>query len=205
MIPNRWRDRILLTAAAVLAVLILFGFFGRVRARAQMAKVKTLQQELSTPAARQLPADQRRAKFDELRQASAKLTDEQRRGLAADMRKRRLGELKHYAALSRADQIHQLDELINRAEAARRNGGPGGPGGFGGFGGPGRPPNVGGPGGAGGPGGSPLSAEDREKRRKERLDHTTPEERALFDRFRHDLAARRTQRGLPPGGPGPRG
>ena len=57
------------------------------------------------------------------------------------------------------------------------------------------------PAGAGQPPGQQRTPEDREKRRKEMLDRTTPEFRALMDQYRHDMEARRQQRGLPAVGP----
>jgi hypothetical protein len=190
------RRAVLLTALALLLLLLgLLGVWSAKSAR-QAAKVRQLQQELFGGAARNLPPEERRARFEELRAATAKLTDGQRRELRAEAGQRRRAELARYFTLSKAEKTRYLDQQIDRMEEMRRNfaarGGPNGAG-----------PNGGGP-GAGPP--RPRTPEEREQRRKQRLDETTPQERAQRDQFRHDLEARRSQRGLPPFsfGPGPR-
>jgi hypothetical protein len=65
----------------------------------------------------------------------------------------------------------------------------------------GGPPGLGGPPGfGGGSGKQPANPDQIEERKKRMLDRTTADERAKLDRFRHDLDARRKQRGLPAGG-----
>ncbi len=163
----------------------------------QVAKVKALQQEL-VQSGDKLGADERRQKWQELRQETEKLSPAQREQLGAEARRRRQQELDRYFTLSPAEKTHLLDQQIDRMEAARRQmqarGGQGrGPGGNGPAAGNGGPPG----GDRGG-----LSSEEREQRRKQRLDSTTPEERAHRDQFFKDLGARRAQRGLSAFGPG---
>jgi hypothetical protein len=173
-----------LTAAAVLAALLLALALWRFRPDPQLAKVKALQQDLARTAADNADPAERRRRWEEFNRERQKLSPSQRKDLFAEFRKRRQAEIDRYSKMSKGDKTRWLDRQIDREEQARRsraaNGGPGGPGG---------PP-------APGPGN--LSAEDRENRRKERLDSTTPEERAEGDQLRKDLAARRAQRGLPP-------
>jgi hypothetical protein len=156
----------------------------------QLARVKELRQELLSDTSRKLPADQRRQKWQEFRKEEEKLSPGQRKSLWEEMRQRRKKDVEHYFTLTKAEKTRWLDEQIDRREARRREWQAAGGNGAGG----------GGPGGGqgGGPGGGAnVSPEEREKRRKQMLDSTTPEERAQFDQLRKDLAARRSQRGLP--------
>jgi hypothetical protein len=158
----------------------------------RLAKARELQNELFSEASRSLSPEDRRTKFEALRTVTRAMSDSQRRELAGDMMRRREEDLKRYAQMTPAEKRDRLDRDINRGEQRRQQqaGRPGG----GGAGGP--------PGGprawSGGLGGRPKTPEDREHRRQRRLDHTTPELRELTDQYRHDLAARRQERGLPP-------
>jgi hypothetical protein len=180
--PGRW--------LAALALLLLAGLILGALRPDPLDRVKALQKELFTAEAKNLPPDQRQAKFEELRTAMKALSDDRRWELAAPMRERQKAELDRYFALSPKEKTSYLDERINRSEqvkkdfqkkAGTRGGGP--PGGGGGGKGPPSPANI-------------------DHRRKEMLDRTTPEERAKRDAFRRDLENRRKQRGLPPGGRG---
>jgi hypothetical protein len=202
---------------AVLA--LLFGATGlvwAVRPDPHLARARELQKELFSPEAKNLPPDERKAKFAEYRAQIKQLDDGQKRELSAPMREKQKAEMTRYFGLSPVEKVKYLDAQIDRAEKMRkerekkgaagpgvggppggfaRGGGPGGPGGpggnkTGGFGGPGGP----GGGSGRGPGRSP---EEGEKRRKQRLDNTSPEERAQRDQFRRDMNLRRQQRGLP--------
>ena len=175
-----------LTAAAVLAALLLALALWRLRPDPQLAKVKALQQGLARTAADNADPAERRRRWEEFNRERQKLSPSQRKDLFAEFRKQRQAEIDRYSKMSKADKTRWLDRQVDRQEQFRRSRAAGGR--------PGGPP----PPGPGGPGRGNLSAEDRENRRKERLDETTPEERAQRDQLRQDLAARRAQRGLPP-------
>ena len=184
------RKQAAVAAGLLLLLLLLLGAW-HLWPDTRLAKVKSLQQEL-VQSGEKLSADERRQKWQELRQEEGKLSAAQRERLRAEGRQRQQKELEHYFTLSAAEKRRVLDEQINRMEAMRRQwqarGGPG----------------VNGP-GAGGPpgqGGRRLSPEEREQRRKQRLDSSTPEDRAHRDQFLKDLNARRAQRGLPAFGAG---
>lgn len=158
----------------------------------QMARVRAIQAELADT---KLTDDQRRDKFRELREASAKLSPAQRAQMRDGQMDRVTEEMKRYAALSPLEKRQYLDKRIDREEEARkRMSQSGAPPKATGAGGP--------PGGASkGGGGTP---EDRERRRSAMLDRTTPEFRGLMDQMRRDMDARRKQRGLPPSSGGRR-
>jgi hypothetical protein len=198
--PRRRRRRWLL-----LLLLLLFlvgGVTWAARPDPHLARAKELQAELFSPEARNLPPEERRARFEEFRNEVKRLTPEQKHDLSAPMREKQRAELERYFTLSAPEKTRYLDEKIDRSEKMRKdreqrakaNGGQPGatPVGFRPGGGPG-----GGPGGPGGRSGSPPPPAEIEKRRKEHLDHSTPEERAMRDALRHDMEARRKQRGLP--------
>jgi hypothetical protein len=196
--PNRKR-RWYRLSALLLLLLLGYGTYRAVRPDPNLKKVKQLREDFAAHAKEWTP-DQRQEKGKQMRDALARLSPGQRDALAAEGRQRFQQELERYAKMSAADRTRYLDERIDQSERmrqqfARQN--------------PGAGPRPGGPGtlaaspaGPGGPGGRPAqSPEERERRRKERLDQTTPEFRALMDRFRKDMNARRQQRGLPPSGP----
>jgi hypothetical protein len=179
----------------LLLVLLLLGWW--LRPDGRLARARALQQELFAASAKGMPSDQRRSKFEELRKTTQGMSASQRQELSRDMMKRRQADLERYAKMTPKEKRDYLDGQINRQEemakrmqanaAAGRP--PGGPG-FGAGGGP------------GGPNRRASTAEEREHRRQRMLDATTPEFRSLMDQYRHDLAARRQQRGLPPTPPG---
>jgi hypothetical protein len=173
-----------LTAAAVLAVLLVFLGLWLFRPDPQVAKVQALQRELFGEAGRKLDPAERRQRWQAFNAERQKLTPGQRRDLGAEFRKRRQAEAERYFKLSKAEQTRWLDEQINRMEEGRRRAQANG--GFGG-GPPGR-------------GRGNLSPEEREQRRRANLDQTTPEQRAQRDQIVKELNARRTQRGLGPMG-----
>ena len=180
---------------AALALLLLVGLVLGAMRPGPLAKVRALQKELA--AGKDLPPDQRKAKFDELRTAMKGLSDDQKWELAAPMREKQKAEMDRYFALAPQEKTAYLDERINKMEQFKKEmeqkgRGKGGPPGGPGFGGP--------PGGGGGAGKGPPTGEQADRRRKGMLDRTTPEERAQRDAFRKDMEARRKQRGLPPGG-----
>jgi hypothetical protein len=171
------------------------------RASANMRKMKQLQSELFAKDTKISP-EERKQKFDQLREVSKNLTTQQRQQLRNEGQKRQEDELRRYSQLSPKDKVNYLDQRINQMETMRKqNQGNNGPQAKGNG-----PSGANGPPGAKGPsngfggrtgGGSTKSAEEREKARKQRLDNTTPELRALRNQFRQDMEKRRQQRGLP--------
>jgi hypothetical protein len=178
-----------LTAAGVLAAVLIAVALWRLRPDPQLARVKAMQQELAR-AADSADAAERRRRWEEFNREQQKLSPSQRKEVFGEFRKQRQAEIDRYFKMSKADKTRWLDRQIDREEQLRRSRQANRP--------PGSPPRPPGPGGQGGPGRGNLSAEDRENRRKRRLDASTPEERAQHDQLRKDLAARRAQRGLPP-------
>ena len=182
--PRKPRRRL----ALLLLLLLLFGF-GIARLAwpdRKLAAAMAMRRELSSPASRALPGEERREKWLALREAEKRLSPAQRRELSAESRKRRQAEMAKYFRMSRADKTRFLDEQIRRtqrpgSQASASGGGSG----------PGQRTDGGTRGG---------SDAQRDERRRERLDSTTPAERAQMAQFFRDLAARRSQLGLPMGG-----
>jgi len=145
------------------------------------AKVHELQAELFGNDGAVAP-EQRQAKFAELRSEISKLTPEQRAHLASERQKRMRDRMSHYSEMTAEQKKAFLDQQIDQSLQSQQQSPRGGWGG-------------------GGAGSGPPAAtpDDKEKRRQERLDSTTPEFRAQMDQFRHDMAQRRQERGLPPG------
>ena len=131
--------------------------------------------------------EQRREAWGQMRDKIEKLPEEKRREFfesGQPMFQRMINErLDTFFALSKEEQNAELDKRIDREENRSSNGGGEGRGRRGG---PGR-----------GDWGN-MSQKERDKRRQERLDRTTPELRAKFDKYRDMLNARRKERGLPP-------
>jgi hypothetical protein len=164
----------------------------------RLAKARELREELFSEASQSLSPEDRRAKFEQLRDMTRNLSDADRRAMFQDRQKRQEDDLRLYAQMSPAEKKQRLDRDIKRQQefAQRMQNNPNGGGGPG-FGG-------GGPGGPGGAG-RPSTPQDQEQRRKQRLDNTTPEFRELRDQYHRDLTARRQELGLPPNPPGRRG
>src|SRR5947209_9535533 len=103
----------------------------------RLAKARALEKELFSEAGRSLSPEEQQQKFRELRTATRELSDSQRKELFADQRKLREDNLRRYIALSPAEKQQRLDRDIQRAEQRRQqmqnnpNGG-GRPNGFGG-------------------------------------------------------------------------
>jgi hypothetical protein len=173
----------------LLLVLVAAGALWYLRPDPRLAHVRQLRQEMA--GASGLPANERRERWNQLRQEVRQLSPEQRRQLRGDRRLSMQKELQDFFKLSKEQRVVYLDARIDRAEAARKerdaaraeaaaNGTP-----------IPRPPGPQGRGRGG-------TEEEREQRRKEFLDRTTPEQRALMAEFRKEMADRREQRGLPP-------
>jgi len=192
------------------------------RSDPNLARAKSLQQELFSDASRSLPDEQRRQKWEEFRKVSETLKPEQRTELRKEVGRRFDQQLLAYVKKSPDEKRKHLDDLLARevqrqrerqakgAGSRQANGGSGGGGGFGpgganqrpgngGNGGGSRGGGFGGPGGGFGPDGKGKSRtfEDRERSRKQRLDNSSPEARAARDIFFRDLQNRRRELGLP--------
>ena len=183
MTAKRWAA----VAAAVVLVLLAAAAAWALWPNPQVAKVKELRKDLNSDAARKLPPEERRKKWEEFRAEQEKLSPTERREVWEEARKERQAEIDRYFTLSKEEKTQWLDRQIDRMEAMRRQ--------WQANGGQQRPGN-----GQGGR--NNLSSEEREKRRKERLDNSTPEQRAQRDQLRKDMDARRHQRGLGPVGGG---
>jgi hypothetical protein len=192
--PRRWRR----WGLAGLFLLLLGAGWWAVRPDPELARARQLQQELFAERPPGPPTEDRKAKFKEFRDTMAKLSDGQKRELFEPMRQKSREEFDRYFTLGKQEKVQYLDRLIDRSEKMRKDieqkqkagGQPGGRG-------------FGAPGGFGPPGGKakgPPDPDRIEERKKQRLDKSTPEERAKRDQFRHDMDARRKQRGLPAGG-----
>ena len=160
-----------------------FGFFGGVD-----SEVAELQKERDEAFERmdELSDEERRAQFRDFRERVGQLTEEQRQQFFESSRplfqQMALNRMNRFFELTPEEQTKELDDLIDRIEERRSN------------------REAGEGEGRGGRGGnwSDMSPAERDQRRKERLDRTTPEMRAKFDRFRDMLNERLEQRGLEP-------
>lgn len=183
--------RRLVALALVLTTAVLAWYFWPDR---HLAAVKSLRAELFSQAGRQLPEDERRQKFEQLRAEEKMLSSSQRRGLRSEGMQRRAAEINRYFHLPKDEKTKYLDDLIAREEKrrqewqARAAAGGGPPGG-----------QRGGPPGSG-RGGPLVDAADRDKRRSDFLDSMSATQRSEFNEFRKELNARRQQLGLPANG-----
>lgn len=189
--------------------------FGYFREDPQLAAVRALGEQMRNEDWRNLPDEERRKRWGEMREAMDSLSDEQRAALwderEQQMMIREDRRLDEFFALSPEEQRKALDAEIKRDEERRkqweqrqreREGGDRprgdrpdrGPGGRDGF--RGGPP--------GGPGGRSNDPSVRNERRRERLDRSTPQARARRAEHRRMIAERRQQLGLPPQTRGPR-
>jgi uncharacterized protein YdcH (DUF465 family) len=175
-------------AAAALAIAVAGWWL--LRPDPNLRRVQALRLELMSAEAKNLSKEARSEKWKELGATMKSLSPAQRQVLAQEGQKRYQAELERYAKLSPAEQKRHLDEQINRMESARK-----------------KMSQMKGkaPAGIAKKNTRPRSQEERERMRKQRLDQTTPELRALMDRYRRDMAARRQQLGLPAFGFGAHG
>lgn len=152
----------------------------------RLDQVKALQKELFSPEAKKMAPEDRKQKWQALRQATDNLSAEQKQALSREREQRFQQELERYAKLSKKEQAAYLDKQIDGMEKARKSfankaGSKGkGKGGGSSF----------------GKKGTEMSAADRDRARRQRLDNSTPEFRALTDRYRKDLQARMYARGV---------
>jgi hypothetical protein len=165
------------------ALLLLVGAIWLFRPDPRVARAKALRSELFGAAGKQLPADQRRQKWQEYRAVTKGLTPAQRRALGGERRKQKQREIGRYFRMSPQEKARFLDAQIRREQQMRQSTQAGG--GAAGWRGPG--------------GANPFgkrSEQERDQRRQGFLDATTPAERAQMHEFMRDLSARRQQLGM---------
>src|SRR4051794_39320213 len=90
--------------ALLLLLLLLGGGAWAGRPDPHLARAKELQAELFSPEAKNLPPEERRAKFDQFRAEVKALTPEQKRELSAPMRAKMKADLERYVALPPAEK-----------------------------------------------------------------------------------------------------
>jgi hypothetical protein len=125
-----------------------------------------------------------RAEREQFREKVGQLSEEQRkqffensRPMFQQMMNQRMNK---FFAMTEEEQNVELDKLIERMENRSRDG------------------KVDGKGVGRNWGGKGLSQQGQDNRRQKRLDNTTPEMRAKFDKFKDMMNDRREERGLPP-------
>lgn len=199
--PIHKRPWIRRSVALLLLLLIGYGSYRAIRTDPNLKKVRKLQEEFTSAAAKDWTPEQRREKGQEMRAAMEKLSPAQRDGLSAERQKQSEEQMRRYAQMSATEKIRHLDVQIDRSEKMRQQFAQRNPNGngqrpqgspMGGFG-----AGPSGSDGSGGRGSQQSSAEDRDKRRKERLNKSSPEFRAMMDNYRKDMESRRKQRGFP--------
>ena len=173
----------LLTILLVGVTAWAFGFFTRTDpAIAKLQEIGNQMQDKS------LSDAQRNQLRDDFRQNMRSMTDDQRRAFFDANRGQWTGRMQQrmdeYFAMSKADQQKRLDDIINRAVAARNSSQQGN----------GQAANRGNRGGN--RGGRNMTDAQREQRSKERLDRTSPKMRAQVAEFRKQLDTRAQQRGI---------
>jgi hypothetical protein len=130
---------------------------------------------------------QRNQLRDDFRQNMRSMTDDQRRAFFDANRDQWSGRMQQrmdeYFAMSKADQQKRLDDILNRAVAARNSPQQGN-----------GQTNRGNRGGN--RGGRNMTDAQREQRSKQRLDRTSPKMRAQVAEFRKQLDTRAQQRGI---------
>lgn len=181
---RRWKRWL----AMLLLLLLIVGTVWAVRPDSHMSRVQELQKELAKGNA--LSAEERKAKFTELRNEMKHLTDDQKWDLGAPMREKQKAEMDRYFAMAPVEKVKYLDSKIDSSERMRKEwekkSGSSGKSG---------PPPTGGGGSGGGKG--TKTPESIEKARKQFLDRTSADDRARMDVYRKEMNDRRKQRGLP--------
>ena len=140
-----------------------------------------MQKELFSKDAKKLSAEERKDKFQALRKATDGLSPAQKLELSKAGQDRFHKEMERYAKMSKKEQTDYLDKQIDNMSKGKKGPASGGQGGGGDF---------------AKKGGQSLSSADRDRMRRQRLDQSTPESRALMDRYRKDLQARMAARGM---------
>lgn len=178
------------TAAALFLILVFWALsYG---GDSQLAKVQELKKQLTSEEAKKLAPEQRRELWKQFNEQVKQLSPDQRRELGKEAQRAFDDKLRKFFAMSKTQQRTELDREIDRMEAARKkweqNKQKGG----------GKGPGTNGPGAQGK--GKSLDPQQREHARKQRLEHTTPEHRAMMAEHSRLLKQRREQRGMPPMG-----
>jgi hypothetical protein len=176
--------RLTWTSVLVLFLLAVWYFWPDRR----LDQVKALQKELFSAESKKMAPEERKQKWQALRQATDRLSNEQKQTLSREREQRFEQELMRYAKLPKKEQLAYLDKQIDGMEKARKNFAK-------------NPADKSkGKGKGGGPSfgkkGQSMSAADRDRARRQRLDNSTPEFRALMDRYRKDMQARMNARGI---------
>ena len=171
--------------AFVLALVVgagwAFGFFGG--KDPQLVEIEQMRDE-AFKNRETMQEEERRGQRRQIWEKVGQLSDQQRKKFFESSRpmfQRMMNErMNQFFAMSEEEQKAELDKWIDRMEN--------------------RDSDRGGQGGGGGPrwGGEGMSQQQRDRRRQERLDSTTPELRAKFDKFKDMMNDRRKERGLPP-------
>lgn len=164
----------------------------------QLENVRQLQAEAFSRENRELGDEQRRAKFQQFRDAYDKLSESQQRELRRDrsrgMQGRMTGKIRSYFEMPKSQRITFLDKQINEMEKRRRE-----------FSNRERGGERRGGGPLGAQRGNRNRANTSEADRKARrdrfkrgfLDNTTPQQRAEMAEYMEALRERREERGLP--------
>src|SRR5262245_32860934 len=113
MTKKRW-------LAAVVVLLIAAGTVWAFWPDGRLAKAKSLQKELFSPEARNLSPEQRKQKWQELREVQKQLSPEQKKALGAEMRKKRQADMGRYFAMSPKEKEKHLGALIDKQEKMKK-------------------------------------------------------------------------------------
>lgn len=182
--------RNVILACCVLLLLVGIGWaVVHFRTDPQLVKVEQLAAELTAVSDDEIPPEQRRARWEQFREAVELLPEGQREAARQRVfdgfQERQRKEIATFFTLSPGEQTAFLDKQIDRSEQRRRE--------WQSRGDRSTSPRTGGNGNDR----RNSTAEDRNQRRKRRLDNTTPETRAQFDEYRRRMDGRRRERGLP--------
>jgi hypothetical protein len=179
------RKAIISTVLTVLLVGLAawaFGFFSRTDPA--VAELQQLGSEMRDPNLTDAQRNQLRSDFG---QRMGSMTQDQRRAFFDANRDQWSGRMQQrmdeYFAMSKAEQQKRLDDILNRAVAARNSPQQGN--------GQANRGNRG-----GNRGGRNMTDAQREQRSKQRLDRTNPKMRAQVAEFRKQLDTRAQQRGI---------
>ncbi|HVK07507.1 MAG TPA: hypothetical protein VM597_01890, partial [Gemmataceae bacterium] len=111
--------------AVLLLLLLGYGTYRAIRPDANLKKVKQLQAEFASAAAKTWTPEQRQEKGREMRAAMGTLSESQREALGDERRQAFQQQLEQYARMSPTEKVRQLDESINQSEQRRQHEGVG--------------------------------------------------------------------------------
>src|SRR3954447_21553628 len=115
--PKPRRRRWLL---ALLLLLLITGLGWAVRPDPHLARARELQKELFSPDVKNLPPEERKARFEAYRNEMKHLSDDQKRELSAPMREKQKADRERYFAMSPKEKTKHLDDIIDRSEKAKK-------------------------------------------------------------------------------------